>query len=334
MPHKQQKRPSLATKKRHGLHHRQGRHYVKVYWPYLPLIAIIGIGLLFSNFTPSNRRGVLAYATNVSISGLLNATNTQRAGNGKAALSLNSKLNAAAQAKAQDMANRDYWSHNTPDGQEPWVFIQKAGYTYQKAGENLAYGFDSSNSTVAGWMNSPSHRANLLDSAFADVGFGFVNVPDYQNTGEETIVVAMYGGPIKQAAPTSTAGSTKPTAQKTPVASRSPVQANPTPTPVFNGKVAGEDVAVTTLNPVVEPASIAISQIQTLTKGRAPWVGFAVGLFSGAALVYLVIKHGLALRKLALEGEAFILHHPLLDVTLISLVVVASMLSRTSGFIR
>src|SRR5690606_3424397 len=122
--------------------------------------------------------------------------------NGKAALSLNDKLNAAAQAKAEDMKARNYWSHNTPDGQEPWVFFDAQGYIYKKAGENLAYGFATSTETVTGWMNSPSHKANLLDGAFTEVGFGFANSENFVSTGNETIIVAMYAQPYTQPAST------------------------------------------------------------------------------------------------------------------------------------
>jgi hypothetical protein len=70
------------------------------------------------------------------------------------------------------MAARDYWSHNTPDGQTPWSFITAAGYNYQTAGENLAYGFSTASDTVTGWMNSTEHRANILNGKFKELGVG------------------------------------------------------------------------------------------------------------------------------------------------------------------
>lgn len=295
------------------MHHRQGQHYVKVYWPYLPLLAIIGMGLLFSNVSPRNKHGVLAYATNVSVRGLLDATNEERVKNHLGTLALNAQLSAAAQAKANDMATRDYWSHNTPEGKEPWVFIQQNGYKYQKAGENLAYGFDTSDNTVTGWMNSPSHRANVLDSDYLDVGFGFANAFDYQGVGKETIVVAMYGKSMPKHAIALTKPTNSPTAQLSHNTKNHPIS---------------------TANPIAEPATLAVNRIQTITGGRLPWVSFAVGLLSGGALIYLITKHGLALRKLALEGESFILHHPLVDVALVGLIVILSFFTTTNGFIR
>lgn len=199
-------------RKRHGQHQKRNGHFLRVYTPYLPLIAFIAIGLAVGNFwRPQSHTGVLSYSTEISASALLSSTNTERSKNSASNLTLNGQLSAAAQAKANDMSARNYWSHNTPDGNPPWVFITNAGYSYSRAGENLAYGFATSADTITGWMNSPSHRDNLLNKDYSEVGFGFTNAPNYNNNGQETIVVAMYATPY---AKTSTAAP----APKTPVA--------------------------------------------------------------------------------------------------------------------
>ncbi|HLZ14810.1 MAG TPA: CAP domain-containing protein, partial [Candidatus Saccharimonadales bacterium] len=211
---------------------------MKTYWPYLPMALIVGVGLACSSFWGSIHKDVLGYATNMSISALLQDTNTQRQGNSLAGLTLNDQLDQAAQAKANDMATRNYWSHNTPDGATPWTFIINAGYQYQTAGENLAYGFDSSDATLTAWMNSPEHKANILNNTYTDVGFGIANAPDYQGSGPETIVVAMYGSPAPSTnvsvpgtpAPTPIVSSTSPT----PPSSTSPTSNTPTSTPTGN----------------------------------------------------------------------------------------------------
>ena len=161
---------------------------------------IVGISMLVNSLFLQPQ--VLSYATNTSTGGLLASTNVQRTNNGLSGLTLNSKLSQAAQAKANDMVARNYWSHNTPDGQEPWVFISNAGYDYLAAGENLAYGFATSEDTVTGWMNSPGHRANILNSNYQEVGFGMANSSNFVSNGEQTIVVAMYGKPVAAPAPT------------------------------------------------------------------------------------------------------------------------------------
>ncbi len=138
---------------------------------------------------------VLGYATGISSQVLLAETNGERLSNHAPALNVNAQLAAAAQAKANDMAARGYWSHVTPDGKQPWSFVEGSGYQYKAAGENLAYGFGTSDQVMTAWMHSSEHRDNILNANYQDVGFATANVADYQGNGPETIVVAMYGEP-------------------------------------------------------------------------------------------------------------------------------------------
>lgn len=343
-----QKKHDHTHRKRHGLHQKQTKPFLKTYYPYLPLILIVLTGLGIGIVRPAaTRRGVLAYATNVSAPGLLDSTNQQRATNGQAALGLNGQLNSAAQTKANDMATRGYWSHNTPEGQEPWIFFEQAGYSYQKAGENLAYGFTTSNDTVTGWMNSPAHKANMLDSAFLEVGFGYANNENYQSSGQQTIVVAMYGKPqvasaVTQApAPTPAAAATPaPTvARATPPAATTPAAVpaeQETPTAPAN-----ETLPVTEAQPVnsdqsplVEPAQQKVARIQTLTAGNASWSLMASLSLMGSTVGLLALRHGLRLRRWLLNGERFIMHHALFDITLVAFIALLGIISRTDGIIR
>ena len=185
--------------KRTGQHHKQSGHYIKAYWPYLPVFAVLGVGIFLNSFLSRQQHGVLGYATNVSSQVLLAETNGERTANHESALQINQQLAAAAQAKANDMAKRDYWSHVTPDGKQPWSFIDSAGYHYQSAGENLAYGFGSSDQVISAWMHSPEHRANILNANYQEVGFATANAAHYQGNGPETIVVAIYANPVNAA---------------------------------------------------------------------------------------------------------------------------------------
>lgn len=287
---------------------------------------------MISLIQPVHQRSFLAYAISVSQGQLLSATNSQRTQNGSATLQLNSTLSAAAQAKANDMIARNYWSHTTPDGKEPWFFIDGAGYKYQKAGENLAYGFLTSDDTVTGWMNSPIHKENLLDSEYTEVGFGYANGSDFNNSGEETVVVAMYGKPLVLASANQAPASAAPA----PISAPTQIDpaANPAPAPAATPKVT-KDVPVTTDTSILaEPTSLAVSRIQTLTNGNAPWALFVVGIITGLATAFLLLKHAAGLRHLIKDSERFVLHHPLLDTALISLVLMGSFLSQTTGFIR
>jgi uncharacterized protein YkwD len=88
-------------------------------------------------------------------------------------LGINDKLNAAAQSKAEDMATKSYFSHISPiDGKQWKTFIQESGYEYKEAGENLANGYESVEEMVEAWLDSPSHRENLLNEGVHETGFG------------------------------------------------------------------------------------------------------------------------------------------------------------------
>lgn len=186
-----------STKQHHVAHRHEKRtkKFLKVYAPYIPLLLVVGCGFFITASAEFKRTpgSVKSYSTDVSDSSLLEATNNARAKEGLKPLKLNDSLDASAQSKANDMRQRDYWSHTSPDGQKPSDFI--SGYEYSKTAENLAYGFNSSKATVNGWMNSTSHRANVLDQNIQDIGFGIVNVPDYQGQGPQTLIVAFYGQP-------------------------------------------------------------------------------------------------------------------------------------------
>ncbi len=289
--------------KRRGDHHTASKHYLKVYWPYVPMLLVVTIGLFFGGSSNRNDVGVLAYATEMSSQQLLESTNKQRQKAGKPTLRANQSLATAAQTKAVDMANKNYWAHITPDGKAPWYFIDQSGYSYSKAGENLAYGFATSNDTITGWLNSQTHKDNMLDDSFSEVGFGFVNASNYNDSGKETIVVAMYGQPkgteSALAADTDNKG----------------------------------ELPFTTAS-ATESSSRSISWIQNITGGNAPWVGFVVGLLSGAMILYVIIKHGIAFKRVFIHGEQFIVHHPMLDIAAVSIFMVGYVLSQSAGFIR
>ncbi len=135
---------------------------------------------------------VLGDSIDISSNALLILTNRERLKNGDLPLSPNEKLQSAASVKAKDMFAKNYWAHNSPNGETPWVFIKNAGYNYTYAGENLARGYTSSEDIVKAWMASPEHRANMLSKNYRDVGFA---VEEGTLRGEQTVlVVEMFGG--------------------------------------------------------------------------------------------------------------------------------------------
>lgn len=134
---------------------------------------------------------ILGLATDIKTADLLSGINQKRMENALPALILDNALSQAAYAKAQDMFNKGYWSHFSPDGVTPWFFIEQAGYQYKYAGENLARDFAVSDQVVSAWMDSDTHRKNILDAKFADVGFAVVN--GTLNGEETTLVVQLFG---------------------------------------------------------------------------------------------------------------------------------------------
>ena len=140
---------------------------------------------------PSVLPGILSYASNIDVNDLLKYTNNKRAASGVDALTVNSKLTAAAQNKAEYMFKHNYWAHVAPDGTDPWSFIVGQDYDYLYAGENLAKNFGASKEVVEAWYKSPSHRENLISDKYTDVGFAVVN--GVLDGYETTLVVQMFG---------------------------------------------------------------------------------------------------------------------------------------------
>jgi len=330
-------------KKRHGQHHKVSKHYAKTYWPYLPMLLIVVIGFVI-NIGWNAGRGVLSYATNMSAAGLLQETNIQRAQSSRTALSLNNKLSQAAQQKANDMVARDYWSHTSPDGTQPWQIISSVGYVYTTAGENLAYGFDSSADALSGWMNSPGHKANVLNVNYQEVGFGIANSPNFQGDGEQTVVVAMYASPKKAAAPApiTKAAPAKPAAPAAPAPAPTPAPVEPaTPaapaTPVeepqsAETQPAQQDVAVAPSTQQLSQKEVA--RVDILTSGNGEWAVLALTALISIGAISFVYRHGKMWRKFLVRGEKFVIRHPVLDTVVVAVIVAGFTLVQTTGFIH
>jgi len=128
---------------------------------------------------------------------LIELLNKDRQAAGLAALTENAMLDNAALMKAQDMLSKDYFSHQSPTGVTPWYWFGQAGYNYKVAGENLAIGFLDSEEVNHAWLDSPSHRANLLNSNYKEVGIAILR-GDFQGN-ETTVVVQLFGAPKQTA---------------------------------------------------------------------------------------------------------------------------------------
>ena len=207
----------------------------------LLIIAFLFAGLVVIQGTHNTYPAVLGDSTSITVNDLFKDTNLQREANGLAPLKLNPDLTKAAQMKADNMFKEDYWAHVAPDGTTPWVWIRDAGYNYLYAGENLARGFNDSDSVVTAWMNSPEHRANMLSPNYTDIGFA---VESGTLTGTQTtLVVQEFGSPYN---PDGT------------VTASSSISVTPSPEP--SGFVAAATQPSTTPGPKVVAANVQMGQ--------------------------------------------------------------------------
>lgn len=136
-------------------------------------------------------------ASDITAQKVIDLANADRKDKGISELSENDKLSRSAMSKAQDMTTDNYFSHNAPDGTTPWRWIEKENYDYNYAGENLAMDFVSVEKMNEAWLASPTHRANILNEKYKDIG---VAVEEGIISGHSTIVVVqMFGSGDKSA---------------------------------------------------------------------------------------------------------------------------------------
>ncbi len=158
------------------------------------IFALLGIGLaLFSYIQLARFTGYFGLTAEVYPAVVVTLTNEDRAKHNLAFLSVNPVLEAAAKMKAEDMAQKGYFAHTSPEGLTPWYWFGKAGYSFIYAGENLAINYDESHAVQKAWLNSPTHRANIMNENFSEIGVATAT-GDY-NGKKTTFVVELFGMP-------------------------------------------------------------------------------------------------------------------------------------------
>lgn len=197
------------------------------------ILVIVALGLRVSG--PEFSAAVLQ-------SDLIAFTNIERAHSELNALQESAVLDRAAQAKANDMAAKGYFSHTGPDGEEPWHWLVKAGYDYHYAGENLAVRFNDSREVVNAWMASPTHKANIIKSQYTEIGIGVAN-GTYQ--GQPVVFVVQFFGTPQPGSeqPSASVVAQKPTAQSvaksaSPAVAGAETSMPPTKPPSIFGRIA------------------------------------------------------------------------------------------------
>lgn len=125
---------------------------------------------------------------------LVDLTNNVRQSSGEITLARNPVLDEAAQMKANDMATYEYFAHTSPNGITPWHWFSQVGYSFSYAGENLAIDFNESVDVENAWLNSPTHKANILNDKFTEIGIA--TAEGYYNGHPTVFVVQMFGKPV------------------------------------------------------------------------------------------------------------------------------------------
>ncbi len=202
-----------------------------------------------------------AYSSEITGDTVITLANQARVAGGLGELRTSNLLARAAQNKANDMLAKQYFSHNTPDGNTPWTFIKAVGYSYITAGENLAIDFTEAESVQAAWMNSPGHKANIMNKNFEEIGIGIAR--GIFEGHQTTIVVQMFGTPIVQ--------QVTQLAKPTPVAQAAPAPVIKPTQPVANNSVTPAPAVVQpTDKNYVEP--LIIHDTNTALQGNQLYI--------------------------------------------------------------
>jgi hypothetical protein len=155
----------------------------------------VSVFLLGASFGSSLFLHKTVLGVEIASSVLVDLTNESRLAFNEQPLVRNQVLDRAAQLKGEDMARTGYFAHNSPTGVTPWHWFKVAGYPFIYAGENLAIDFTDSTEVEKAWLESPTHRANLLNVKFREIGIATV---EGLYEGNPTIfVVQMFGTPAK-----------------------------------------------------------------------------------------------------------------------------------------
>lgn len=158
---------------------------------YLTYILLLACFLRLSTFLFFWQLPKTIFFADISRIVLIDSLNDERSDLKLGILKENALLNKASLLKANDMMEKGYFSHTSPQGITPWYWFSKVGYNYKSAGENLGIGFVDSSELHQAWNNSPLHKANLISKNYKEVGISFVegNFNGYSTV----IVVQMFG---------------------------------------------------------------------------------------------------------------------------------------------
>ncbi len=297
-------------------HHRNNHHPHATRYTGL---SIFLVGILLSQIVTNVATGkdpmTLGFATNVVKDQLITLTNQQRSSHGAQAVVESPALSQAALLKAQDMFAKNYWAHVGPDGTSPWHFFEIVGYKYIYAGENLARGFDTSSGVVDGWMNSPSHRDNLLNPNYQHIGMAVLNG---QMGGESTTLVVQLFGTSSVSPAALAPSSPKPATS---------IASTPTPKPTIvaiGTSAASEVLPITPTGIFKSPTNNVVQVLTSFRPLGALNANQQVLLLSLGILAAIFLVDALILiRKRLFHTRPHVILHGLVVLTLISFILLS-----------
>ncbi|MDP2648646.1 MAG: CAP domain-containing protein [bacterium] len=240
---------------------------------------------------------------------LVQLANGDRVQSGLGELTVNPVLVAAAQAKANDMAEKGYFAHVSPDGLDPWFWFKQVGYRFEYAGENLAVDFSDSGDVNAAWMNSPTHRENILDPHYTEVGIA--TAQGMHNGRATTFVVQAFGRPAatsEQKKVAVTAVPDDPT--EVAIASTRPA-ARTSETPAREAEVLGSSAeSASAESKIATTSPLLAASLAEKTGNKVPWWGYIFGFPRTTAHIAFYVLAFLILLALMLDtGLEMHWHH-------------------------
>lgn len=236
---------------------------------------------------------------------IVSETNDNRVADNLIPLKVNPLLQEAAREKANDMAEKGYFAHTSPEGKTPWYWFDRVGYSFVYAGENLAVNFSDSKDVINAWMDSPGHRANIMNQYFSEIGIG-VAKGNYEGV-EAEFVVQLFGRPVPAVAATAVRPKISP--KPSPIAKASPLITPQTETfaavkGVESDKIVNEVKDVNTAvndNKSVQP--YALEKIFSNPKVTVTYIYFILGAVVLAALMLTIfVKVRIQFPRLIMNG--------------------------------
>lgn len=256
----------------------------KIFITQISLAIFVASLFLAANFN-------VAQASEIKVSDVVKLLNQARIANGLTALKENSILDQAARAKADDMVANDYFAHTSPSGIDPWYWFKKLGYGYKFAGENLAVNYTSAEEQHKAWMNSQTHRANILNANYHEVG---VAVVKGNIDGENSLLtVELFGTPTFIPADSGAAAAPMPKGQEVKASEDELAQSAPV-MPVENlDTPSPADVAKDNSGYLKNPVSVPLSE------NNMRWIGL------GILLAFILTGLSIAIGPIVLTFKVY-----------------------------